>query len=250
MFRDALYASAVADCELGARHSNYDIIADEYYDPRHITSRNFDDATRVYLRENSLSVPGHGLALDLGSGRGRLNEYCGVEPMRIVHADISMKMLRLKERESALGRVLANALALPFRAGVFTIVAAFLFDPFNEMGLFGEVARVMNRGGIFIGTIPHYEWGLALRSGVGNSLHEAVFMLKNGGRMVRSSILSAPKQLVDDLTGVGLKVLRNETLTLPNHVKHVSPDIELPAQVMRQSVYHVPVIQLVVATRV
>jgi SAM-dependent methyltransferase len=228
----------------------YDIIADEYYEPRHVTSRNFDTATRAYLREYPFSYSNHGLALDLGAGRGRLGEYCGVTPTRIVQADVAPNMLTLPEREQALGRVVADALVLPFKAGAFTIVAAFLFDPFNQGSFFSEVARVLNRGGMFIGTIPHYEWGRALRSGDGKSLHEAVFVLKSGERVTRPSILSRPEQLADQLTRAGLHVVKNEALTLPREVTLVSPDIEMPARIMRESVHRIPIVQLVMATKV
>jgi len=250
MVRDATSASAVSDSRPAAPQAGYDIIADEYYEPRHITSRNFDAATRAYLYERPFSFPNHGLALDLGAGKGRLGEYCGVAPTRIVHADVALRMLTLPERELAVGRVLADALALPFKTGVFTIVAAFLFDPFNERGLFAQVARVMSRDGMFIGTIPHYEWGLALRSGIGKSLDEAIFALKGGERIARPSVLSRPEHLADDLTGVGLQIVKNEALTLPRDVTRISPDIEVPARVMRESVYRIPIVQLVIATRV
>lgn len=241
--------SSLSEVHSAAPHAGYDIIADEYYEPRHVTSRNFDAATRAYLREQPFSYPNYGLALDLGAGKGRLSEYCGIAPTRIVHADVALRMLTLPQRELALGRIAADALTLPFKAGAFTIVAAFLFDPFNERGFFAQVARVMRSGGVFIGTIPHYEWGLALRSGMGRA-DEAIFVLKSGQRIARPSILSRPEQLADDLTGVGLHIVKNEALTLPRDATPISPDIEIPARMMGVSVYRIPIVQLVIATRV
>lgn len=229
--------------------AGYDILADEYYEPRHITSRNFDAATQACLRERPCSLPNHGLALDLGAGKGRLGEYCGLTPRRIVQADISLRMLALPGREFALGRVLADALALPFRTAAFTIVAAFLFDPFNARDLFAEVARVLSPGGIFIGTIPHYDWGVALRSSGGKSVDEAVFILKTGERIAQLSMLSRPEQLVQELTVAELQVVRTEALTLPQDVTRISPDIEGPARLMGKSAHSMPIIQLVIARR-
>jgi SAM-dependent methyltransferase len=229
--------------------NGYDIIADEYYEARHITSRNFDDTTREYLAAHPALVPSHGLVLDLGCGRGRLSEYCGIPAARIVQADIAAKMLMLPQREPALGRVLADALTLPFKEGAFVAVGAFLFDPFNQPSLFEEVARVMARGAIFIGTIPHYDWGLALRSGQSNSLNEAVFALRTGESVTRVSALSPPEELDSRLTSAGFQIVAIEALSLPPDIRDVSPDIKAPAQRMQKSVYSVPIIQVVLAKR-
>jgi hypothetical protein len=85
-------SAANSDAERPRLPSGYDILADEYYSPRHITSRNFDVATHAYLRSNPVAIPNYGLALDLGAGRGRLSEYCGVHSTRIVQTDLSVKM--------------------------------------------------------------------------------------------------------------------------------------------------------------
>lgn len=250
MVRDLILTSRGKDVETAAAHAGYDIIADEYYESRHVTSRNFDAATRAYLREQPAEFPTRGMALDLGAGKGRLGEYCGIAPKRIVQVDVSLRMLTLPERESALGCVRADALALPFKAGVFTTIAAFLFDPFNQSALFAQVARVMVSGGMFIGTIPHYEWGRALRAGTGNSADKAVFTLKNNERVARPSVLSRPELLAHHLSAAGLEIVTNEALTLPRDVERISPDIEAPARMMGLSVYDIPIVQLVIAKRV
>jgi SAM-dependent methyltransferase len=240
---------AVSDAGRQATRAGYDILADEYYSTRHITSRNFDMATLAYLRGKPVSFPNYGLALDLGAGKGRLNEYCGIDPTRIVQVDLSARMLMLPAREPSLGRVQADALALPFKSEAFTMVAAFLFDPFNRDGLFAEIARVTRTGGIFIGTIPHHQWGLALRSGKGRSIDEAVFILENGKPIAQPSVLSQSEQLKDRLADVGFSTVSNETLKMPREVTNISPDIELPARMMKQSVHSIPIVQLVIAMR-
>ncbi|MBZ5510359.1 MAG: class I SAM-dependent methyltransferase [Acidobacteriia bacterium] len=229
--------------------TGYDLIADEYYEPRHITSRNFDAATQTYFREQRFPFPSDGLALDVGAGRGRLGEYCGISPMQILQLDLAPEMLRLPSRESALGRIQADALALPFKTGVFAIVAAFLFDPFNQRLFFEQVSRVLKRGGVFVGTIPHYAWGVALRSYRGNAVDEAVFALKTGERVSQPSFLSRPEELSERLEGAGLSVIKSEALTLPHDVIRISPDIEAAARVMGQSAYNIPIVQAVIATR-
>src|SRR5712671_1672566 len=99
----AMFAGTTSVSADGATPHNepgtgYDIIANEYYDARHITSRNFDAATRAYLHERSFLLPSDGFALDLGAGKGRLYEYCGVPAARIIQTDISERMLKLRER--------------------------------------------------------------------------------------------------------------------------------------------------------
>jgi SAM-dependent methyltransferase len=231
------------------RSGAYDIIADEYYQARHITSRNFDASTQAYFVDHQLVFPRDGLALDVGAGKGRLAEYCGIAPTRIVQVDLAWKMLTLNDRETALCRVVGDALALPFREGAFSIVAAFLFDPFNHKPFFEQVARVLSPGGMFIGTLPHSRWGAALRSQAGQSLDEAIFVLNSGQRIKRRSILSTPDQFAPNLNEVGQHVVQNEALTLPRDVKAISPDIEMPARTIGVSVYEIPIVNLVIATK-
>jgi len=209
---------------------------------------NFDAATRAYFDSRPPPLPNDGLALDLGTGRGRLSEYFDVEPARIIQADIALRMLTLPMRESARARVLADALALPFMPNIFAVVAAFLFDPFNVNVLFEELARVMKHGATFIGTMPHYDWGRILRST--SQVDEAVFVLKTGDRVGLPSFLSTSAELAEKLTAVGLKIVRNDAVTLPRDVTNISPDIEKPARTNGTSVYEFPILQVVVATKV
>lgn len=227
----------------------YDNVAAEYYDSRHITSRNFDAATRTYLQNHSFEYPTHGFALDLGAGRGRLNEFCGIANSRIVQADVAQNMLALSARERTLARVVADAKMLPFRREAFTVVAAFLFDPFNEATFFSQVAEVLDVGGVFIGTLPHYEWGQALRGQTAASLKEAVFVLNSGERVPQPSVLSSPQHLNENIVRAGLRILKNEALTLPMSVESVSPDVESPARRLGLSVYSIPIVQLVMAIK-
>ena len=80
--------------------SGYDEIATEYYDTRHVTSRNFDNTTRVALAENPIAVP-DGLVLEIGSGRGRAIEFLHVDASCIVQLDNSEAMFALEGREAS-----------------------------------------------------------------------------------------------------------------------------------------------------
>ena len=243
----SLLASEVWDAMSGP--SGYDLIADEYYLQRHITSRNFDAATTAYLAQNPVTVPSQGLTLDLGAGRGRLVEYLQVAVARIVHVDISLRMLMLSCREGSLGRVNADAQQLPFRSDVFALVGAFLFDPFNAKRVFGEVARVLKSGGVFVGSLPHFLWGTTLRSAKGAPPNEATFLLQDGRRYARPSILSAEEDLRTTVEDAGLLVRAMVSVTLPRAVAEVSPDVEIPARALGVSVYDLPIVQLLVAAR-
>src|SRR2546422_135622 len=110
--------------------SSYEPLAAEYYEDRHITSRNFDAATLAFLRLYPPTLPDKGLVLELGAGRGGSARYLGVRSERIVQCDISPSMLRVIPREACLGRVQADALHLPIRSASVAIVAAFLYDPY------------------------------------------------------------------------------------------------------------------------
>ncbi len=251
---EAMIFTAISSRRLKVRYemsgpSGYDSIADEYYLQRHVTSRNFDAATLAYLAQNAVTAPAAGLALDLGAGRGRLTEYLRVPAARIVQVDISLPMLTLRCREASIGHVNAAAQQLPFRSGVFALVGAFLFDPFNETRLFGEVARVLKSGGFFIGSLPHFLWGTTLRSVKAASPSEATFLLQDGRRYVRPSSLSPDEDLRMTLGDAGLLVRSMVSLTLPRTVTDVSPDVELPARALGVSVYDLPIVQCFVAAR-
>ncbi len=160
----------------------------------------------------------------------------------ISHRGIST-WLRFHTCDASLFRSLITALRwISARARV-------LFDPFNKTGLFAEIARVTKSGGIFLGTTPHHQWGLALRSRRGRSIDEAVFVLENGESIAQPSVLSQSEQLKDRLADVGFSTVTNEALKIPREVTNISPDIELPARIMKQSVYRIPIVQLVVAIR-
>src|SRR5579862_4644069 len=86
----------------------YSLLANEYYEDKHITSRNFDVATAVGV-EHLRGVQHTGLVLELGAGRGRVGEFLHIPPDRVVQTDGSRTMLELEPRESSLLRVHCDA---------------------------------------------------------------------------------------------------------------------------------------------
>lgn len=95
--------------------------------------------------------------LDLGAGTGRSSRALAkaYPRSRVVALDLSSGMLRIaRKRKSFLSRtseVQGNAVKLPFRSGSFDFVCANLLLPWIDdlPGFFGEVARVLKKGGVF-----------------------------------------------------------------------------------------------------
>ena len=126
----------------------YDRLAGEYYDAGHKTSRNFDEATRGALLTLNLRLPTNGLTLDAGCGRGRCGEFLQVPPSQVIQLDNSPAMLSFAGREPSLVRVLHDAEQLPFPSSEFSVVAAFLCDPFLGLNFLSEARRVLSPGGV------------------------------------------------------------------------------------------------------
>jgi SAM-dependent methyltransferase len=227
--------------------SSYEAIADEYYHSRHITSRNFDDATLSFCRKRRLPLPSNGFTLDLGAGTGCAAKYSGVEPSRIIQADISETMLLTSPRESCLQRIRCDALSLPFSASAFSAVMAFLYDAYNKPELYHEVRRVLRQGGVFVGTLPHFLWGMTLRRLLGYRENTATFLTESGYPLRRDSFLMTENQIEQELRRAGLTMLETHDLYLPRYVVRVSQEILVAASHLELSPYALPIVSLVLA---
>lgn len=233
-----------------AEESSYEGLAAEYYSERHVTSRNFDAATARSLARLSVRVPRQGWCLDIGAGRGRLNEFLGVSAHRIVQFDLSQAMLRQQPREAAAGRSVASASVLPLRSGSAVLAAAFLFDPFNDEALFSEVSRVLDHGGTFVATLPSFEWGVALRQDLGLPTNETEFVTDDGAVVRRRSKLMPVDELADQLISVGLNPVAVDRGSLGDIDQPISPHIELVARRKQIRASELPIIAVLIARRV
>jgi len=231
------------------RTPGYGDLAEEYYEPRHVTCRNFEAATASWTAEHHSRIPNSGLVLDIGSGRGSAGMFCGVEAGRIVQADIAISMLTVSPRAASKGRVACSALSLPFGSGSFAAVTAFLFDPFNRIEFVAESFRVLTRGGVFLGTLPHYQWGVTLRQLRGTEPHIARFITRSGECLDKPSYLVSERELRNRFTINGCRNVDVYALTLPRRELTVSPDISDPAQAIGVSPYALPVLHLVLARK-
>jgi SAM-dependent methyltransferase len=157
-------------------------------------------------------------------------------------------MLEHEPREQALLKLVCDARSTPFVGPSFACVCAFLFDPFNTPELYCEIARVLKPGGVFIGTLPDWEWGTALRGQIGLPPHKTRFQLRDGTTVVTSSFLSSNQEVCQRARSARLEP-EVRRLSLPQFVDRISPDIERAADRIGQDAKRIPIVQLVVATK-
>lgn len=220
----------------------YDVLAAEYYDAGHITSRNFDATTKVAATDWRDGLP-EGLVLEPGAGRGRVGEFLGAPPDRVVQLDSSANMLALPDREAALLRVLHDAEELPFPDAEFGCVAAFLCDGFLGLNFLHEAKRVLKPGGVLYGTTPSYEWGSKLRELLGIDTMNTRFVLTSGRQILAPSFLYRQAQLREMLIRAGFAgdvELREHPL--PSGTADVSRDIAIPAENLGVGVDELPIL--------
>lgn len=227
--------------------SVYNGIASEYYSERHITSRNFDQATIKFLHSHNVPFPRTGLVLDLGAGRGSGGHYLGLDPSTVIQADISHRMLTLENREPSLGRISCDALNLPFADNCFLGVCSFLCDPYLRSELFFSIARVLKPGGTFLGTVPAKLWGDAIRRVRGYPRDIARFQTINGEYFECRSLLLSPQDLSRGLTQAGFSDNTIEELSLPEDAPRVSPDITDAARHLKMQVNELPIVNAFIA---
>jgi SAM-dependent methyltransferase len=233
-----------------ARAAAYDDLASEYYSDRHVTCRNFDVTTITALKSICPQVPSDGLVLDVGAGKGRVNEFLGVDPTRTIQLDSSANMLALDDREESLLRVWDDVTDMPFYDGQFSCVAAFLFDPYVGLNFLGEVHRVLRAGGLFIGTNPSAKWGHTLRDDLGIDRNETRFVDVNGVTRRTPSLLVPTERLAEMVRYCGFSNITIRSFTLPPGHQPVSHDIARVATLLKKDVYELEVLDIVLASRV
>jgi ubiquinone/menaquinone biosynthesis C-methylase UbiE len=228
--------------------SGYEKLASEYYSQSHVTSRNFDEATEGFLSKIALVIPPDGLILDIGSGRGRVGEYLRVDPNRVIQADSSRSMLRLTPRERSFARIQADASSLPFSDNCFSVVTAFLFDPFNTESFLEEAARVLAKDGLFVGTLPSLEWGRSLRRLRNHPLDRATFLSTSREAVACPSFLTSNQEIERRLDQAGFSKVSISEVLLPASATRVSPDISDAARCLGVLHFQLPILTLAVAT--
>lgn len=227
----------------------YDAIAGEYYDRSHKTSRNFDHAAAAALESVRERVPAGGLILDVGAGRGRCIEFLGVKSRRVVQLDNSARMLSLEAREECLIRVLHDAQNLPFLDASFACVTAFLGDAFWGLNFLTEAWRVLRPGGLFLATLPTFEWGKAIREQLKLDRSLTRFVTQSGSTVIVPSSLVPVDRLPPMLRRAGFAHPEITSHRLAQEEQPISPDIADAAQRLGMPPDQLHVINLIVAQK-
>lgn len=229
--------------------SNYDVIASEYYDDRHITSRNFDEVTKIALAQKPL-IHSDGLVLECGAGRGRAKEFLGVPKERIIQLDASETMLSLQSREECVIKIQADACDIPLSSGQFKSVVGFLVDPFLGLSFLQEAFRMLKDGGQLLLTTPTLVWGQALRSKLDIDVMETRFKIIDTEKQVRlPSILHSSEKLEEMLLVSGFSNIVIEEHYLPETSKSISEDIKISCELQGIDLYALPIINTISARK-
>jgi hypothetical protein len=228
--------------------TNYDLVAAEYYTPNRRTSRNFDAATHNALAALDIAPTTSDVYLEVGAGRGRTQEFVGRDAT-VIHFDLSMAMLKHKPREPSIARVRADASSLPVRSASTDFVSSWLFDPFNCPSFYYEVARILCVGGYFVGSLPSSLWGRVARTELGLPLDRTEFITDRFGKVGVQSLLSGVPELNHRCRSAGLSPLSIVHGFLEESAADISPDVEIVARALGNSVYDVPLVVVLVARR-
>lgn len=229
----------------------YDLIAQEYYNERHITSRNFDLTTISAFKKMQIIIPDHGLVLEFGAGRGRANQFLNIKSNRIVQSDLSEKMLSIADREECLLKILCDATDTPFFDEQFSLSCAFLCDPYYSLEFLIEAYRITKTNGYFIATLPSSTWGNSLRDEINIRRNETKFLTDTKQEIFVPSFLATKEQILSDLHLAGFKEKYIDIFSwkLPEEVTSISPHILLSAELQKMSPYSIDLIDIVIARK-
>ena len=241
-------SEALRPCEAEAlAREAYSLIGPEYYQPIHITCRNFDETIEAFLAEHPLGLRPGCRYLEVGCGRSRVLPFRRPD-LQLVLLDLCDLMLEhsLQADVRCASALLASAFRLPFRDQVFETVFAFLADPFLHPTYLAEAKRTLRSGGTALHIVPAYEWGAALRSSRRAPMHFSHFF--RGAREAFGPSFLMPKaDLIELLGRVGFGCVSVTDLFLPRTVTRISPDISVPADLQHISPYELPLLTVIEA---
>jgi len=190
----------------------WDILAKEYYSQRHRTSRNFDTIIHTHLPRIITELSPDGLYLDLGGGKGRLEELYEDARLNVVIGDISLAMMRTGMHACMHPRsafcIQMDAFRIPFRENTFDGVFSLLGDPYSLKEAFEEVLRVLKPNGFFFIALPTKLWADNLRPFLGVEMDQTIFRTQNGKSLAVPSFLYNSQDLEKVLLNVGFKHIK------------------------------------------
>lgn len=182
----------------------WDNLGVEYYSEAHKTSRNFDAVINHYLPKTVPELHSDCLYLDLGGGKGRLQELGLNRNSDVIVGDFSIPMMRADhDRPRTTSFVQMDAFNLPFKSNTFHGVFSLVGDSYALGRAFEEVSRTLKVGGFFMLTLPTKIWRQNLISTLGIKEDETIFGLRNGMKLKVPSFLYSPGNLKEILLSSG-----------------------------------------------
>lgn len=182
----------------------WDTLAAEYYSEAHKTSRNFDRIINYNLPKIVPKLRSGGSYLDLGGGRGRLQELYMNKDFDVIVGDFSVPMMKAKHNRFGIAcRVQMDAFDIPFRSGTFDGVFSLVGDPYALREVFEEVFRVLKANGFFLLTLPTKIWRQNLIPALTIKENETIFRLRDGTQMNVPSFLYESNNLKKILLSCG-----------------------------------------------
>lgn len=183
-------------------NSNYDLIAEEYYDQeQHPTCADFGVASRSLLHHFLNRVQKNNRALEFGAGRSELAYFAAgaLAPDNLIISDASLKMLKhsISIYQEKARFIICNANALPIDSESCDITVSSLGDPYNIDSFWMETFRVLRWNGRGIFTTPSWEWAEKFRLTADQEKRgNALFFNKNNEKIyLNSNILNHRDQI-------------------------------------------------------
>jgi SAM-dependent methyltransferase len=232
------------------RITSYDDVASEYYDSnRHPTCANFSELSQAFLAPRVLSwVLQDANILEVGSGRSSVAPLLSERNQlmnRLTLLDQSPGMLAHSQEWGRKGArmIIANACRTELPTATFDLIVAALGDPYNCMGFWREVARLLKRGGICLFTTPAPEWATRFRQP--DSPSHAEFVIADGTRLLVPSYILPLDQQVRMITDAGLLVIEVGSL----NAERLS-GIHSPKLLLDEATTSLPIVRGFVAQRI
>lgn len=188
----------------------YDDIALEYYDhSRHPTCRDLRElSVRFLVPHLRTSLPADGSLVEVGPGHSILAPEAAAEGAlsRVILVDNSPRMLSYSDRWIASGArlVVASAEATGLKTGTVSLIVSSLGDPYNRLGFWREVARLLKPGGTCLFTTPSFQWSSSFRSDDERDVAE--FLRADGARLFMPSHVCNEREQAGMIEAVGLYI--------------------------------------------
>lgn len=234
--------------------AGYDLIANEFFDDRRITTANFHDlSTNFFNHHIEVCRDLHQAVLEIGSGTGYLTYKLKESFKVIVAVDISPTMLSLIQPDPRIVKVLASVFSLPLLDKTFKVIVGSLIDPFLLPEALHEIGRILADDGVFIFSSPSKIWSDALRSVSHNSEPRITkFAHSLGNEVAVHSFTYTDVELQNLIKSCGFRFETFEVVhgnNLKNYPRPISPALTQAAEKLGVEVDNLPILQLVVARK-